>query len=93
MPATAARIPATDLGKGAIKSVLVVDDSRVQRKILSGILSRFGYRVETAASGQEALDICRSQPPDLVLSDWMMPGMTGPSFCRAFRQIEREGYG
>ncbi|CUH51492.1 PP2C family protein-serine/threonine phosphatase [Shimia marina] len=78
---------------GVIKRVLLVDDSRVQRRILSLSLKRDGYDVIEAASGQEALDICREDPPDLILSDWMMPGMSGLEFCRAFRELKTEAYG
>lgn len=78
---------------GVVQRVLVVDDSRAQRRILSSYLSRWGYQVQEAGSGHEALEICRSQPVDLVLSDWMMPGMTGLEFCQEFRQLDREGYG
>ena len=46
-----------------------------------------------AGSGEEALKLCRDSPPDLVLSDWMMPGMSGLEFCRLFRQMPRERYG
>ncbi|WP_247738561.1 SpoIIE family protein phosphatase [Shimia sp. R9_2] len=78
---------------GVIKRVLLVDDSRVQRRILSLSLKRDGYDVIEAASGMEALEICREDPPDLILSDWMMPGMTGIEFCVAFRQLQTETYG
>jgi len=80
-------------GTGALRRVLVVDDSKMQRKILSASLSRSGYEVIEAASGEEALKICAEITPDLVLSDWMMPGMTGLEFCRAFRAMERQSYG
>ncbi len=73
--------------------VLVVDDSRGQRRILALGLIRGGYDVTEAASGEEALALCRETAFDFVLSDWMMPGMTGLEFCRAFRQLPREGYG
>ncbi len=79
--------------EGVIRRVLLVDDSRVQRRILSLSLKRDGYDVIEAASGIEALEICKSDPPDLILSDWMMPGMTGIEFCEAFRQLESETYG
>ena len=78
---------------GALRRVLVVDDSKMQRKILSASLSRSGYEVIEAASGQEALRICAEINPDLVLSDWMMPGMTGLEFCRAFRAMDRQSHG
>lgn len=82
-----------EIAPAAVNNVLVVDDSRSQRRILMSYLSRFGYRVIEAATGAEALDICRSQDIDLVLSDWMMPGMSGLEFCEAFRALENKGYG
>lgn len=77
---------------GAIRQVLVVDDSRAQRRLVSATLLRMGYQVAEAASGQEALAFCRCNPVDLVISDWMMPGMDGLAFCRAFRALPNEGY-
>lgn len=79
-------------GTGAPRRVLLVDDSRLQRRILRASLAIWGYAVEEAASAEEALELCRRDPPDLVLSDWMMPGMTGVDFCRAFRALDREDY-
>lgn len=76
----------------AIRKVLVVDDSRMQRRIISASLKRWGYEVQEAESGLHALAMCQEDPPDLVISDWMMPGMTGPEFCRAFRAVARKDY-
>ena len=81
------RVPA------GLAQVLVVDDSRMQRRILSASLQQMGYTVTEAGSGEEALDLCRDQPFDLILSDWMMPGMDGPEFCARFRDLDRENYG
>ena len=75
------------------RPVLVVDDSRAQRKVLQVQLARWGYDVTEAASGDEAMQLCLAQDFDIVLSDWMMPGMTGLEFCKAFRALPREGYG
>ncbi|WP_295534075.1 SpoIIE family protein phosphatase [uncultured Thioclava sp.] len=75
------------------RRVLVVDDSRMQRRILTAQLSRSGYEVIEAASAEEALPICAKCEPDIVISDWMMAGMNGPDFCRAFRQMTRSSYG
>lgn len=73
--------------------VLVVDDSKLQRRIVSLSLKKWGFHVVEAASGKEALDICTSQDIDLVISDWMMPEMDGLEFCREFRKLDRERYG
>ncbi|MDP4031367.1 MAG: fused response regulator/phosphatase [Pseudorhodobacter sp.] len=75
------------------RHVLVVDDSKAQRRILSMLLRRWGYRITEAESGEEALVLCQLTAFDIVLSDWMMPGMTGLEFCKAFRALPREGYG
>lgn len=74
------------------KRVLVVDDSRAQRKILSSSLKRWGYEVLEADSGIAALEICKRETLDLILSDWMMPGMNGLEFCIAFRELEQDNY-
>ena len=75
------------------RHVLVVDDSRAQRHIVSMQLRRWGYRVTECESALVALDLCRSLDIDIVISDWMMPGMTGLEFCREFRNLGRERYG
>ena len=72
---------------------LVVEDSLLQRRILTTALKKWGFEVHEAESGNEALEICRKSPPDLVISDWMMPGMNGIAFCKEFRAMDRESYG
>ena len=76
----------------ALLRVLVVDDSRAQRKILSMSLSRWGYHVTEAASGEEALFLLRDDPFDIILSDWMMDGMSGLDLCTAFRELGHDHY-
>ncbi|MHA6264296.1 PP2C family protein-serine/threonine phosphatase [Arenibacterium sp. CAU 1754] len=80
-------------GSGSIRRVLVVDDSRLQRRILVSSLRKWGFDVTEAESGDQAIELCAKSPPDLVLSDWMMPGMNGLDFCRAFRGLPDEAYG
>lgn len=80
-------------GVSVPRPVLIVDDSKAQRKILSMQLTRWGYPTVEAASGEEALALCQTTDFQIVLSDWMMPGMTGLEFCKAFRGLPREGYG
>ncbi len=90
---TAQSAPPPRAAPAAPRRVLVVDDSRMQRRILSAMLTRWGYTVVEAPDARKALDICRADPPDFVLSDWMMPGMNGIEFCTVFRTIPRESYG
>jgi sigma-B regulation protein RsbU (phosphoserine phosphatase) len=73
--------------------VLVVDDSRAQRQLLAVYLRRWGYQVLECASGEEALVLCAREPVDIILSDWMMTGMTGVEFCKKFRALPRQVYG
>nr|WP_255732805.1 SpoIIE family protein phosphatase [Ruegeria sp. Ofav3-42] len=77
---------------GAIQKVLVVDDSRLQRRILVASLKKWGFEVIEADSGDVAIEMCLSDPPDLVLSDWVMPGMSGLEFCKAFRALDGDQY-
>jgi len=76
----------------AIRNVLVVDDSRAQRHLIATSIRSWGFNVLQAASGAEALELCQRLEIDLVLSDWMMPGMNGIEFCRALRQIDTDRY-
>ena len=66
-----------------IEKVLVVDDSATDLENLVGICSTAGYAVITATSGTEALDKVKSETPDAVLLDVIMPGMNGFQACRA----------
>jgi two-component system chemotaxis response regulator CheY len=68
------------------RTCLVVDDSRVVRKVARRILESNGFDVTEAADGQKALDACRQQLPDCVLLDWNMPVMDGLSFLQALRR-------
>jgi two-component system, chemotaxis family, chemotaxis protein CheY len=67
------------------RSCLVVDDSRVVRKVARRILEAHGCAVTEAGDGQQALDACRAGLPDFVLLDWNMPVMDGITFLRALR--------
>ncbi len=65
--------------------ILVVDDVAKNVKLLADVLAMKGFRISTAASGEEALESIKNNPPDLVLLDVMMPGLTGYDVCRAVR--------
>jgi two-component system, chemotaxis family, chemotaxis protein CheY len=66
---------------------LVVDDSRMIRKVARRIVEGIGYVVIEAENGEEALARCRAAMPDLVITDWNMPVMTGIEFVAALRAI------
>jgi two-component system, chemotaxis family, chemotaxis protein CheY len=68
------------------RTCLVVDDSRVVRKVARRILESNGFVVTEAADGQIALDACRAALPDCVLLDWNMPVMDGITFLRMLRK-------
>lgn len=66
---------------------LLVDDSRMIRKIARGILEGVGYDVAEAENGAEALAKCQAAMPDLILLDWHMPVMSGLEFITALRAM------
>lgn len=66
-------------------NILVVDDLEPNREVLRRSLVRDGYHVRTACDGAEALDLIASVPPDLVLSDVMMPKVNGFDLCRRLK--------
>jgi two-component system alkaline phosphatase synthesis response regulator PhoP len=66
-----------------VKRVVVADDEPHIRHVLELKLSKAGLQVLTAADGEEALELCRGQRPDLVISDYQMPAMSGLDLCRA----------
>ncbi len=68
------------------QTILVVDDKLNVRQMLQDYLSGQGFRVVTAADGQDALFVARYEKPDLVLLDIMMPRMDGYRFLPAFRR-------
>jgi two-component system chemotaxis response regulator CheY len=69
----------------AVKTCLVVDDSRVIRKVARRVLEDIGFEIAEAADGMEALAWCRAAMPDAVLLDWNMPVMNGIEFLRQLR--------
>lgn len=71
-----------------MKTCLVVDDSRVIRKVARRILEDIGFDIAEAGDGMEALAWCRATMPDAILLDWNMPVMTGIEFLRHLRLEE-----
>ena len=71
----------------AIRKVLVVDDSPTDRQFLLETLARKGYQVVTAESGEDAIAKAKTEMPDVILMDVVMPGLNG---YQATRQITRD---
>jgi DNA-binding NarL/FixJ family response regulator len=68
-----------------MKNILIVDDDITLRTALIRYLQNRGYSVQEATSGAEALSLFEQNPPDVVVSDVMMPEMDGLEFCRRLR--------
>jgi phosphoserine phosphatase RsbU/P len=72
--------------------ILVVDDSKAQTAMLQAMLRKFGHDVEVAYDGTEALLLWEWNPHDIVISDWSMPGLTGPELCNRIRTTKSAFY-
>src|SRR5512137_2860273 len=70
---------------GMVTRVLVIEDDERILQFLQRGLSYEGYRVDTAADGSAGLVLARENPPDVVILDWMLPGMDGLEVCRRLR--------
>jgi len=66
--------------------ILVVDDSAVSRRLAACTLVRTPYEVSLGESGEQALHFVRNHHPDVVITDWQMPGMSGLDLCRTIRE-------
>ena len=71
-----------------MKSCLVVDDSKIIRKVARRILEELNFEVLEAVDGQDALQSCQNSMPDAVLLDWNMPVMNGLDYLKALRRLE-----
>ena len=71
-----------------MKTCLVVDDSRVIRKVARKIVEELQFECAEAGDGAEALEACRKHMPDAILLDWNMPVMNGLDFVKALRREE-----
>lgn len=76
----------------AINKILVVDDSPTERFFLNDMLSKHGYLVILAESGEEGIAMARQEAPDLIIMDVVMPGLNGFQATRAiFKDEETRG--
>ncbi len=72
--------------------ILIVDDNRLQRSVLEANLKAAGYQVIAAENGKEALEIFRKGHYPILMTDWIMPEMSGLELCRAIRSEESGRY-
>jgi two-component system cell cycle response regulator len=66
--------------------ILIAEDDAVSRRVLEAVLERMGHDCEATEDGVEAWARLERQAPDVLISDWMMPGMAGPELCRKVRE-------
>jgi len=71
-----------------MRRVMVVDDLKENRYLLQKLLEGHNYTVETASNGIEALEIARNKPPDMIITDTLMPEMDGFQLCRELKRDE-----
>ncbi len=71
-----------------MKTVLVIDDLQAELQLMQGYLSNGGYQVVTASGGPEALDKLSTLKPDAIVTDLVMPEMSGLEFCRKLKKDE-----
>jgi len=69
------------------RTCLIVDDSRIIRKVARRIVEGLGFEVDEAADGAEALAFCSGLMPEVILLDWSMPVMDGMTFLRRLRAL------
>ena len=70
------------------KRILIVDDDGTNRYMMETLLKGYGYDVTTAENGREALEKARRDPPDLIVSDSLMPVMDGYNLCRVWKAAD-----
>ncbi|MCP4605105.1 MAG: response regulator [Proteobacteria bacterium] len=73
--------------KGSKRKILIVDDKAYNRLVLVNLLEPLGFEIVTASDGQEEVDVARATRPDLILTDLIMPVMTGFQAVQEIRQI------
>ncbi|QIB34539.1 response regulator [Ancylobacter pratisalsi] len=79
-------VSSTGMSKGKSELILMAEDSPTQAAHLQWLLEDAGYRVNAATNGREALELARQEPPNLVISDVVMPGMGGYELCKAIKE-------
>lgn len=84
-------VPVPDRQGRPVK-VLVADDDRVARLVAQGVVESLGHECSLADDGAAAWRLFRTDPPDVLVTDWRMPGLDGLELCRAVRESEQDRY-
>ena len=71
-------------------NILVIDDEAAQRDVLTGYLKKKGYKIFSASSGQEGIEITKNNPVDIILSDFKMPDLNGIEVLELIKEINPE---
>ena len=71
--------------------ILIAEDDPISRRMLEGMLVKWGYEVTAAGDGVKALEVFRENRPPLAILDWVMPGMDGTEVCRKAREMSGHG--
>jgi DNA-binding response OmpR family regulator len=66
--------------------ILVAEDDAVSRRVLEAVLQRMGHECDVAADGDQAWARLEQESYDVLITDWMMPGLAGPDLCRKLRE-------
>ena len=77
----------SDAGSSDMKHCMIVDDSRVIRRVAVKMVEDLGFRISEAEDGRQALAACRTQMPDAIILDWEMPHMDGIAFTDELRKL------
>jgi DNA-binding response OmpR family regulator len=71
--------------------ILVAEDDAVSRRVLEAVLERMGHDCDVTADGDQAwARLSDGGLPDVLITDWMMPGLAGPDLCRKVRELHGE---
>ena len=70
--------------------ILVAEDDPVSRRVLEALVERMGHECAVTEDGDQAWARLAENAPDVLITDWMMPGLAGPDLCRKVRQAHGE---